>query len=305
MEMWQLQQRQSLPLAQKIVLSQQRIKQWYSHYQGDVYVSFSGGKDSTVLLHLVRQIYPKVPAVFIDTGLEYPEIREFVKTIDNVVWVKPKVNFRDVLDKYGFPIISKENAQKIAEIRNTSSEKLKEKRMYGDDKGNGKLANKWRYVINAPFKVSDRCCHIMKKSPIKTYEHKTGNKPYVGTMAVDSSLRNTSYLQHGCNSFDGNRPMSTPIAFWRERDIWQYIDELELPYSKIYDMGYERTGCMFCMFGVHLEGQPNRFQKMAITHPKQYDYCINKLGCGEVMNFIGVPYKEKVKIENHSFFNEE
>jgi len=75
-ELWQLRQMQSLPLEAKIIKSQMRIREWYEHWSGDVYVAFSGGKDSTVLLHLTRQLYPDVPAVFCDTGLEFPEIKE-------------------------------------------------------------------------------------------------------------------------------------------------------------------------------------------------------------------------------------
>jgi 3'-phosphoadenosine 5'-phosphosulfate sulfotransferase (PAPS reductase)/FAD synthetase len=97
MESWELQQLQGLPLEAKIIKTKIRIREWYEHWNGDVYISFSGGKDSTVLLDLVRSIYPDVPAVFVDTGLEYPEIREFVKTFDNVVWVRPKMNFKDVV----------------------------------------------------------------------------------------------------------------------------------------------------------------------------------------------------------------
>lgn len=68
-----------------------------------MYVSFSGGKDSTVLLDLVRSEYPNVKAVFVDTGLEYPEIRSFVKTFDNVEILKPKKNFKQVIQEYGYP----------------------------------------------------------------------------------------------------------------------------------------------------------------------------------------------------------
>lgn len=108
-----LEQMQSLPLSSKITMTKQRIAAWYEYFDGQVYVSFSGGKDSTVLLHLVRSLYPDVEAVFSDTGLEYPEIREFVKTFDNVTWLKPSMNFRQVITTYGYPVASKEVAEKI------------------------------------------------------------------------------------------------------------------------------------------------------------------------------------------------
>lgn len=136
LEMWQLQQRQSLPLEAKIILSKQKIKEWYRAWGSDVYVSFSGGKDSTVLLDLVRSVYPEVFAVFVDTGLEYPEVREFVKGIKNVVWLRPKMKFWEVIEKYGYPVISKMQAQYIDCARN-GSEKMKELRMNGKDYGYG------------------------------------------------------------------------------------------------------------------------------------------------------------------------
>ena len=103
-----LQQMQSLPLADKIRMTKRRIEEWYEHYDGQVYVSFSGGKDSTVLLHMVREMYPDVKAVFVDTGLEYPEIKRFVQTFDNVDILKPKMNLVQVIKKYGYPAFSKE-----------------------------------------------------------------------------------------------------------------------------------------------------------------------------------------------------
>ena len=104
---------QALPLELKIKLTQRRIREWYQYFGGQVCVSFSGGKDSTVLLDIVRGIYPDVPAVFSDTGLEYPEIKEFVKTKENVEIVRPKINFRQVIETYGYPLVSKEVAEAI------------------------------------------------------------------------------------------------------------------------------------------------------------------------------------------------
>jgi len=284
--------RQSYSLKAKIYLTKERIKEWYEHWNGNVYVSFSGGKDSTVLLHLVRSMYPDVLAVFSDTGLEYPEIKDFVRAIDNVTWVKPKLSYRQVIEKYGYPVVSKENAQKIYEARTTKSEKLLYKRLYGANNKykSGKIPNKWQYLINAPFEISHKCCHYLKKEPMLRYEKQEKRKPYIGLMTQDSQARRQQYIRNGCNSFDG-KIQSIPMAFWTEENIWEYIKLHQLSYSKIYDMGADRTGCMWCMFGVHLEKEPNRFQRMKTTHPKIWNYCINNLGLGDVLDYINVKYE--------------
>ena len=109
--MAELHQLQALPLAVKIRKTEERIHEWVEHFgEGGCYVSFSGGKDSTVLLDIVRNGcgYKDIPAVFIDTGLEYPEIRRFVRTFDNVEIVRPEMNFKQVVEKYGYPLFSKE-----------------------------------------------------------------------------------------------------------------------------------------------------------------------------------------------------
>ncbi len=295
-ESWQLQFRQNLPLWIKIEYTKKRITAWYKQHNGDVYVSFSGGKDSTVLLHLVRGLYPQIPAVFVDTGLEYPEIREFVKTIDNVIWLKPKMTFKEVLEKYGYPVVSKQVSMGLARYRNTKSSVQKMLRLYGGiNPSSGKvqqptIPKKWHYLINAPFKCSEQCCTMLKKSPIYKYNKVSNKKAFVGTMASDSNMRKQGYLKKGCNSFRVKNPVSTPLAFWKECDIWEYLKEFDVPYSIIYDMGEKRTGCMFCMFGVHLEKGENRFQRMKRMHPKQYNYCINKLGIGKVLDALHVSY---------------
>lgn len=124
----QLKQLQALPLNIKIRKTEQRIREWYEHWEGNVYVSFSGGKDSTVLLDIARNIYPDIEAVFSDTGLEYPEIREFVKSFPNVTIVKPKHSFKQILTKYGYPIISKEVANVVDNARRWINENLNENR---------------------------------------------------------------------------------------------------------------------------------------------------------------------------------
>ena len=111
-EKWVLNQCQALPLQAKVNMSLNRIREWYDHFQGAVYISFSGGKDSTVLAHLVHTMYPDVPMVFSNTGLEYPEIRQFAKS-NGAEIIYPKMRFDEVISKYGYPIIGKEVAEAI------------------------------------------------------------------------------------------------------------------------------------------------------------------------------------------------
>lgn len=291
-----LKQMQSLDLEAKIELTKERIRAWYEHWNGEVYVCFSGGKDSTVLLHLVREIYPDVAAAFTDTGLEYPEIRDFVRSVDNVQWLRPKMNFKAVIEKYGYPVVSKRISGYVYDIRharknsNTRRLRLEGIRKDGSYSPMSRISKKWRRLVGAPFKISNKCCHFLKMAPTLAYEKKTGYKPFLGMMASESRNRASTYLQHGCNAFNLTRPRSTPMAFWSDTDVWDYLRRFKVPYSPVYDMGYHRTGCIFCMFGAHMEKAPNRFELMKQTHPKLYKYCINNLGLGKVLDFLKVSY---------------
>jgi 3'-phosphoadenosine 5'-phosphosulfate sulfotransferase (PAPS reductase)/FAD synthetase len=311
----ELQLLQSLPLEDKIKKSNLRIREWYEHWCGQVYVSFSAGKDSTILLSLVRSIYPDVPAVFCDTGLEYPEIREFALKQRNVTVIRPAMSFRDVLHKYGYPVVSKAQSQYIYEIRNTRNEKLRDLRLNGQWLPNGKLGRLgmlskcWRYLIDAPFKISDKCCRVLKKRPFEIYEKESGRKAMTGEMAYEGRRRKTCYLMNGCNAFTLKRAKSTPLGFWTEQDVLRYLKDFQIPYSKAYgdivesDDGMlaatrcERTGCMFCMFGVHLDKKENRFVHMYRTHPELWNYCIHTLGIGNVLDYIGIPYAPNETVE--------
>ena len=295
---------QALPLEIKVAKSKLRIRQWVDYYgEENVYISFSGGKDSTVLLDLVRSEYPNIEAVFVDTGLEYPEIKQFVKSFDNVKILRPKMSFKQVIEKYGYPMVSKEQARYIEDIRN-GSPYMKIRRLEGDDKGRFKLSKKYRYLINAPFNISNKCCDVMKKEPVKRYEKETGKKPFIGTMADESLLRMQTYMKNGCNSFSGKRALSTPIGFWKQQDVLEYIYSNNIKIASVYgDVVKEndiykttkcdRTGCVFCGFGVHLEKQPNRYQLLELSHPQLHDYCMNKLGFKDVCEFMNIKYKNE------------
>ena len=298
---------QNYPLDLKIEKTKLRIREWYEHYNGEVYISFSGGKDSTVLLDIVRNMYPDVEAVFSNTGLEFPEIVKFVKTFDNVTIIKPEKTFKRVIEEKGYPVISKSVSNCVRLARKNIEEgkdTLRVRQIKGLEKGSKFNKSKWQFLLDAPFKISDECCNELKKKPMKKYEKESGKKPFIATMAEEGQQREAAYLKTGCNAFNNGR--SQPMGFWTEQDVLQYIFENKLKICSVYgdvvkesDMlgnkyyrttGEKRSGCIFCMFGCHLEESPNRFERLKYTHPTQYRYCVEKLGLKEVLDYIGVKY---------------
>ena len=307
LERWQLRQLQSLSLRSKEARSERKIKDYYNAKEGQVYVSYSGGLDSEVLLDLVWRLYPHVPAVFVDTGLEYPENREQVKTHgDRVTWLKPKMPFPQVIEHYGFPVVSKRIAQYVSEVQNSRGETATKRLRLTGIKGNGTvskmgmISKKWQFLCTAPFKVSHKCCHVMKHQPLDNYAKTTGRAGMNGMRAEEGGRREQEYLEHGCNALTmGVNGRSTPVAFWLDQDIRNYLNVHSVRYSKLYDPPFSarRSGCMFCGFGADQEPEPNRFQRMYYTHPAQWRYCIYKLGMKEVLEYIGVPYKPSFRPE--------
>lgn len=292
-----------MSLADKITMSKLRIVEFYEHYDGNVVVSFSGGKDSTVLLHLVRSLFPNVKGVFCDTGLEFPEVKDHVKSMENIDIIHPQLSFLQVIEQYGWVYPSKETAEKIYYAK--KGRPWAQCHMAGKEKDGTPSKFKarykrWQFLVDSPFKISNKCCDIMKKNPFHDYIKRHGGGMLVGTMTCESSLRKQAWLRTGCNAFQLAKGM--PLSFWTEEDILQYIldEELRIPtvYGDIVKVGdklittrEKRTGCMFCPIGVHLEKYPNKLQRMAKSHPKIYDYCIHKLGLGELLDYVGVDYK--------------
>jgi 3'-phosphoadenosine 5'-phosphosulfate sulfotransferase (PAPS reductase)/FAD synthetase len=359
---------QALPLEVKVRKTEERIKEWVDEYGIDgVYVSFSGGKDSTVLLHIARRLFPTIKAVFVDTGLEYPEIREFVRGLDNVDWLRPKMNFKQVIEKYGYPFFGKETSRFIGgaqrwknkfiptgkfielqgneEICSTLNcdAKIMLGRLEHKEKGvvidgvYSEMYNKkkYKFAVDAPFLISNKCCDVMKKNPMKLYVETTKRNAITGQMASESKLRTKQWLLNGCNGFELKTPISNPMSFWTEQDVLYYVKNNNIPIASVYgeivrdydgtdivdgqmDMseldaslgifdigrhalkttGCNRTGCMFCGYGCHLEKSPNRFERMKETHPKQYDYIMRPTEEG------GLNYKEVIDwINEHGNMN--
>lgn len=388
--MQELYQWQALPLNIKVLMTAERTRNWVNEFGEDgVYLSFSGGKDSTVLGHIIREVcgYKNIPFVFVDVPTQYPELKQFAQTFDNLVILKPKISFAQVCEQYGFPMFSKEISECVADSRryiriltdrqtdrqadrqteipfayriadligidrrtdkenkafvdlkmgNIPSEILKApvrvKQLFSvkcDEFGSMYDRSKYLFMLNAPFEVSNQCCKVMKKQPMHQYHKDTGRVPITAQMASESRLRTSQWLQNGCNGFDLKIPTSNPMSFWTEQDVLLYIKENNLPICSVYGevvtdyeamgqcenqmsfadfgifdnerpllktTGCQRTGCVLCGFGCHLEKEPNRFQMLKETHPKFHNLLY-------VLKNNGVTYAEAIDwVNEHGNMN--
>lgn len=281
---------QALPLEVKIEKTKLRLREAIDRYGVDgLYLSFSGGKDSTVLKHIIEQITDQIPSVFVNTGLELPQITSFAQERSDTV-LRPKMSFVQVIKKYGYPVISKEQSYYIHQIRHTKSARMIAFRREGINRDGSKtrfcLSEKYKYLLDSDIPISSMCCDVMKKAPFKKYNKETGRIPIIASMAIESAWRENDYLRNGCNAFNGKYPKSTPISFWTEQDVLQYIYEHDLCISEAYGQvvkrddgsfyttGEQRTGCVFCAFGVQREKGENRFERLKHTNPQLYAYCM-------------------------------
>lgn len=200
-----------------------------------------------------------------------------------------------------------------------------------DSKGNYSQFNqeKYKFFLDAPFEISDLCCDIMKKKPAHDYEKETGRKPIIATMASESVMRTQKWLQDGCNAFNVTRPHSNPMSFWTEQDVLLYIKENNLPICSVYGevvtdyeamgqcenqmsfadfgifdkerpllktTGCQRTGCVLCGFGCHLEKE-SRFLRLKETHPKFHNLLY-------ILKNNGVTYAEAIDwVNEHGNMN--
>lgn len=285
--------RQRLPLADKVLKTKLVLKQFIESHGGEdgCYVSFSGGKDSVALAFLVSTpmkhlfpefpypdldlCWPDIPWVFANTGVELPDIVQFVKSLEKdhpIEIILPSMTFRQVVKKYGYPVISKEQAQFIREARTTKSDRLRDIRLNGRENGRSKVSEKWKIYLapDAPM-VSHMCCFKLKKAPFKKYEKSTGRVGILGTMAEESQLRAQQYSKHGCIIENKDRSLCTPMGFWRTQDVWDVIHRGNLPYCQVYnEPEIDRTGCSGCMFGVTSVERFEKFKYLARVYPKWF-----------------------------------
>lgn len=269
----ELARRQAWPWKQKVDHSLGVIDQFLSRIDGKAFVSFSGGKDSSVLLDLCRIINPNIKAVFFNTGMEFPDIIRHVKELKDkgydIEVINPKKKPSEIWSKYGFPPVSKEQAHKLWYMKNAPESKTS--LVSNSDNSLHNVSRCFRFLARETFDCNSKCCDVLKKNPSHDYQKRTGLFPIIGTMASESLLRKEQYLlRGGCNSFDGKKIFSTPLSIWNDADVWAYINDRHLKIADIYGKGVKRTGCVCCGFGAHLE--QGRFDVLYNLYPKMYQH---------------------------------
>lgn len=307
--------KQAYPLDMKEHFTMKAIKDYVAVYGIDgVYIPFSGGKDSTVLIHIAWRMYKGlIEGVFSNTKNEYDSVVRQVARVKewygNIITVLPDDNIETVIEKHGYPVVSKKVSRMLRDITNPTPRNKASRTLYltgvkqdGSISKSFKLAKKHHYLIDAPFKISEKCCDILKKKPLHEYEKRTKKKPILGTMAVESESRKAAYNNHGCNNF--KKGQSMPLGFWTEQDILEYILKYNLEIAsvygeikrdengKLYTTGEKRTGCVACILGMEFERkcEKNRLQRLKEIEPKKYDYVINRLGFKKVLDYMGYKY---------------
>ena len=143
------------------------------------------------------------------------------------------------------------------------------------------------------YNISDLCCEKLKKAPLKRMAKRMQTQcSIIGTLAEESQVRKRDWIAYGSNIFFQKKDnQCRPLSFWTERDIWDYIELYKIPISDLYGQGYQRNGCMFCGFGLCAERRKfgiNRFERLSLTHPKEYDYMVSRWA--SLFKACGIPY---------------
>lgn len=338
MESWEFAQRQSLPYEAKKIHAAKvayEFRDWAIEHGKNLCVSI-GGLDSLTLWKFLKCLGIEATPVSVSV-LEDKSIQNIHMTIPGIVFLKPIMSKVNVIEKFGFPIISKEKAGKIQMLQNPS-EKNKTVRhaiMTGDTGKQGgyrtgtrmKLPQKWlnlfggpencRYGTNyktAPFKVSNKCCYYLKEKPCNDWQKKNNMVPYLGLMASEGGQREKALFKNGCNYYGKTTVRSCPFAIFNRQDLLQLAIELDVPVPEIYGeiirdsdgtlrtTKAQRTGCSMCGFGIHMEKRPHRFDRLYEVNPPEWYFWMFRIGWAEVLDYIGVKWRpEKPDYQNYRY----
>lgn len=249
--------------------------------EGNFYVSFSGGKDSTIASRLLDEALPgnRIPRVYFDTGIEYNAIRAYVLALresdDRFAIVKPSRPIAQMLREDGYPFKSKQHSLMLATYQNSGLTKSVKNYLRVSDGGKMQLQCpemlKYQFTPSFSLKVSDKCCKNMKKRPALAYERESGRKVAITGIRKAEGGQRASI--GGCVVFKGGalhrfHPLFVVSEEWED---W-YVSTREIKLCELYypPYNFKRTGCKGCPFNPELRRDLETMQRLL---PGEYRQC--------------------------------
>lgn len=255
----------------------EKIRQVVGQYGEDRFsISFSGGKDSTVLSDLVDRALPgnQIPRVFIDTGIEYNAIRAFVKAKQDADprfhMVQPTKPINKVLETYGYPFKSKEHSAKLSYYQRGIEQPSLERYLSDDNKFGCPKILRYQFTHDFTMPISNLCCDKLKKEPMKLWQ-KENRRPIsiIGVIREEGGQRRNAKCI--VTNFRGTVKAFQPlVAVTLDWEQW-YIDTFNIQLCELYypPFSFERTGCKGCPFAIGLQAELDTMQRLLPGERKQ------------------------------------
>lgn len=285
-----------------------------------------GGLDSITLYLFIKSLGYDVPAVSV-SSLEDKSIQDIHKQL-GIIRLKPLKSKVAVIKEFGFPILSKEIANKINLLQNPSDNNKTvrhaiitgETGEYGGNRSGTrmKLSQMWLELFGGyenqsegvdylypDFLVSDKCCYYLKEKPCDIWAKENNSVPFLGLMASEGGRRQKSLMINGCNYFGKSTIRSAPFAIFSRQDLLHLALDLNVPvpsaYGTIerdsdgnfYTTKAQRTGCSMCGFGIQKERtRPHRFDLLYEANPNEWHFWLEIVGFGHVFDYIGFLWRQ-------------
>lgn len=242
-------------------------------------MSYSGGKDSNVLHTLLDLAIPEntIPRVYLNTGIEYKMVSDFVKEKakedKRIHIINPQRNIRDTLEKYGYPFKSKEHSMRVKVYYNSGMTLYIYNYIHRIGKYNEKqgcpLKLSYQFTNENKLKISDLCCEKIKEEPLKLWKIKANRSiDIIGVRRQEGGRRRNAK----CLAFNGeNLKAFQPLVPVSDKFENWLIEKYEIKLPEVYypPYNFERTGCKGCPFNLNLQEQLDIMEKLLPTEKEQ------------------------------------
>ena len=243
------------------------------------YVSFSGGRDSVVLSHLIDLAVPgnMIPRVYANTGIEMNAVRDYVlecqKNDPRIEIIKPSVNVKAALERDGYPFKSKEHSMYVDIYQRNGMCKTVDRYLNPEESrktfGCPKML-RYQFTDDFKLKCSKKCCLNMKEKPMEQYAREN-DRPiaFIGLLGDEKGGRNSAKCFVDASFGKHFQPLTAVDKEWEE----YFIEKEQIKLCKLYypPYNFERTGCKGCPYNIHLQETLDVLEKYFPEERKQVE----------------------------------